>query len=73
VERLLQPEIDYGYIGPGHMFPRLDGIFLGSTFDPNDWSLALNPEHSKRILNTHTDIVKGGLIRTVPAAAFEQG
>jgi hypothetical protein len=33
---LAQPEIDYGYIGLGHMFPRSDGIFLGGTFDPND-------------------------------------
>jgi glycine/D-amino acid oxidase-like deaminating enzyme len=56
---LPQPEIDYGYIGPGHMFPRPDGIFLGGTFDPNDWSLAVNPEHSNYILNTHTEIMKG--------------
>ncbi len=54
-----QPEIDYGYIGPGHMFPRSDGIFLGGTFDPNDWSLAVNPEHSNYIINTHTEIMKG--------------
>jgi len=54
-----QPEIDYGYIGAGHMFPRSDGIFLGGTFDPNDWSLAVNSEHSKNILNTHTEIMKG--------------
>lgn len=56
---LPQPEIDYGYIGPGHMFPRSDGIFLGGTFDPNDWSLAVNPEHSNRILDTHTEMMKG--------------
>lgn len=56
---LPQPEIDYGYIGSGHMFPRSDGIFLGGTFDPNDWSLAVNPEQSNRILNTHTEIMKG--------------
>lgn len=56
---LPQPEIDYGYIGPGHMFPRSDGIFLGGTFDPNDWSLAVNPEHSNYILNTHTEMMKG--------------
>lgn len=55
---LPQPEIDYGYIGPGHMFPRSDGIFLGGTFDPNDWSLAVNPEHSNSILNSHTEIMK---------------
>jgi glycine/D-amino acid oxidase-like deaminating enzyme len=56
---LPQPEIDYGYIGPGHMFPRSDGIFLGGTFDRNDWSLAVNPEHSKYILETHTEIMRG--------------
>ena len=53
-----QPEIDYGYIGPGHMFPRSDGIILGGTFDPNDWSLAVNPEHSNYIINTHTEMMK---------------
>lgn len=41
---LPQPEIDYGYIGFGHMLPRSDGIFLGGTFDPDDWSLAVNPD-----------------------------
>jgi D-amino-acid oxidase len=56
---LPQPEIDYGYIGAGHMFPRSDGILLGGTFDRNDWSLDVNPEHSNYILNTHTEIMKG--------------
>jgi len=56
---LPQPEVDYGYIGQGHMFPRSDGILLGGTFDRNDWSLAVNPEQSNRILNTHTEIMKG--------------
>jgi glycine/D-amino acid oxidase-like deaminating enzyme len=54
-----QPEIDYGYIGPGHMFPRTDGIFLGGTFDPDDWSLEVSPEHSKYILETHESIIRG--------------
>jgi D-amino-acid oxidase len=56
---LPQSEIDYGYIGPGHMFPRPDGIFLGGTFDRDDWSLAVNPEQSNGILNTHIEIMKG--------------
>jgi len=56
---LPQPEIDYGYIGSGHMFPRSDGIFLGGTFDPGDWNLEVNPQHSNRIMNTHTGIMKG--------------
>jgi glycine/D-amino acid oxidase-like deaminating enzyme len=56
---LPQPEIDYAYIGRGHMFPRSDGILLGGVFDRNDWSLEVNPEQSARILNTHTEIMKG--------------
>jgi glycine/D-amino acid oxidase-like deaminating enzyme len=56
---LPQPEIDYAYIGPGHMFPRSDGILLGGTFDRNDWSLAVDPEQSNSILDTHTEIMKG--------------
>jgi D-amino-acid oxidase len=56
---LPQPEIDYGYIGAGHMFPRPDGIFLGGTFDRDDWSLAVNPEQASGILNTHFEIMKG--------------
>lgn len=55
---LPQPEIDYAYIGAGHMFPRSDGIILGGTFDRNDWSLAVNPEHSSYILNTHIEMGK---------------
>jgi glycine/D-amino acid oxidase-like deaminating enzyme len=56
---LPQPEIDYGYIGAGHMFPRSDGILLGGVFDRNDWSLEVNPNQADRILNTHTEIMKG--------------
>lgn len=56
---LPQPEIDYGYIGAGHMFPRTDGIFLGGTFDRGDWSLNVNTEQSTSILNTHAEIMKG--------------
>ena len=56
---LPQPEIDYGYIGPAHMFPRSDGIFLGGTFDLDDWSLEVRKDHSDYILNTHTEMMKG--------------
>jgi glycine/D-amino acid oxidase-like deaminating enzyme len=56
---LPQPEIDYAYIGHGHMFPRSDGILLGGTFDRNDWSLDVNPQQANHILNTHTEIMKG--------------
>jgi glycine/D-amino acid oxidase-like deaminating enzyme len=54
-----QPEIDYGYIAAGHMFPRTDGIFLGGTFDRDDWSVSVNPDQSNWILNTHTEIIRG--------------
>jgi D-amino-acid oxidase len=56
---LPQPEIDYGFIGPGHMFPRTDGIFLGGTFDRDDWSLEVRRDQADGILNTHTEIMKG--------------
>lgn len=56
---LPQPEIDYCYLGPGHMFPRSDGIVLGGTFDHDDWSLTPNPEQTNHILETHTEIMKG--------------
>ena len=56
---LPQPEIDYGYIGPGHMFPRTDGIFLGGTFDRDDWSLEVRRDQADGILNTHTQMMKG--------------
>src|SRR5688572_10666762 len=56
---LPQPEIDYGYIGPGHMFPRSDGIFLGGTFDRDDWSLEVNPEHTNQIFSSHESIMRG--------------
>ena len=56
---LPQPEIDYGYIGPGHMFPRSDGIFLGGTFDRDDWSLEVRRDQGDGIINTHTEMMKG--------------
>ncbi|HKP68633.1 MAG TPA: FAD-dependent oxidoreductase [Pyrinomonadaceae bacterium] len=56
---LPQPEIDYGFIGPGHMFPRPDGIFLGGTFDRDDWSLEVNREQGDGIINTHIEIMNG--------------
>ena len=56
---LPQPEIDYGYIGAGHMFPRSDGIFLGGTFDRDDWSLQVNPQQASQILQSHIEIMNG--------------
>jgi len=56
---LPQPEVDYCYVGAGYMFPRSDGIILGGTFDQGDWSLAVNPEQSTRMLNIHANAMKG--------------
>lgn len=56
---LPQPEIDYCYLGPGHMFPRHDGIVLGGTFDHDDWSLAPRADQRDNIIAAHTKIMKG--------------
>lgn len=56
---LPQPEIDYCYIGPGHMFPRHDGIVLGGTFDHDDWSLQPRADQRDGILAAHTEVMKG--------------
>jgi D-amino-acid oxidase len=56
---LPQPEIDYCYIGPGHMFPRHDGIVLGGTFDHDDWSLQPRADQRDGILSAHTEVMKG--------------
>ena len=50
---LPQPEIDYCYLGPGHMFPRHDGIVLGGTFDHDDWSLQPRAEQRDDIIGAH--------------------
>ena len=56
---LPQPEIDYCYIGPGHMFPRHDGIVLGGTFDHDDWLLQPRADQRDGILSAHTEVMKG--------------
>jgi glycine/D-amino acid oxidase-like deaminating enzyme len=56
---LPQPEIDYCYLGPGHMFPRHDGIVLGGTFDHDDWSLEPRADQRDGILAAHMKIMKG--------------
>ncbi|MET0625995.1 MAG: FAD-dependent oxidoreductase [Pyrinomonadaceae bacterium] len=56
---LPQPEIDYCYLSSGYMFPRRDGIILGGTWDHDDWSLTPKAKHTKRILEEHTEIMKG--------------
>lgn len=56
---LPQPEIDYCYLGPGHMFPRRDGIVLGGTFDHEDWSLQPREDQRENIIGAHKKIMKG--------------
>jgi D-amino-acid oxidase len=56
---LPQSEIDYCYLGPGHMFPRHDGIVLGGTFDHDDWSLQPRADQRDGILAAHTEVMKG--------------
>lgn len=56
---LPQPEIDYCYLGPGHMFPRRDGIVLGGTFDHDDWSLQPRADQRDNIIRAHTKIMRG--------------
>jgi glycine/D-amino acid oxidase-like deaminating enzyme len=56
---LPQPEIDYCYLGPGHMFPRHDGIVLGGTFDHDDWSLQPRADQRDGVLSAHAEIMKG--------------
>jgi D-amino-acid oxidase len=56
---LPQPEIDYCYLGPGHMFPRRDGIVLGGTFDHDDWSLQPREDQRENIIGAHKKIMKG--------------
>ena len=56
---LPQPEIDYCYLSSGYMFPRRDGIVLGGTWDHDDWSLTPKAKHTNRILEEHTEIMKG--------------
>ena len=57
---LPQPEIRYAVTArAGYMFPRPDGILLGGTFEPNDWSLEADPETSRRILERHKALFSG--------------
>lgn len=56
---LPQSEVDYCYLGPGYMFPRSDGIVLGGTFEPNQWSLEPSRETTHALLNSHASIMRG--------------
>jgi glycine/D-amino acid oxidase-like deaminating enzyme len=55
-----QAEVDYIMIqGDYYMFPRSDGIVLGGTHDRGEWSLAVDPEVTSRILASHRAVFTG--------------
>ncbi len=57
---LPQPEVDYIMIqGDYYMFPRSDGIVLGGTHDRGEWSRAVDPAVTARILQNHRVIADG--------------
>ena len=49
----LPPTPEAGFI---HMMPRTDGIVLGGTSIRDDWSLEINEQERKRIVETHIDL-----------------
>lgn len=69
-----QPEIGYSTSGGArapvtpeagfiHMMPRSDGIVLGGTSLRDDWSLTVNEDERKRIVETHVELfnsMRGG-------------
>ena len=57
---LPQPEVRYAFTGQaGYMFPRADGIILGGTFEPGNWSLDPDPATAARILASHRALFAG--------------
>ena len=49
-----QPEVNYAFTGsPGYMFPRPDGIFLGGTFELDEWDPTPDPAMIQRIIASH--------------------
>jgi len=55
-----QPAVDYTYLtGQLYMFPRDDGIVLGGTFEPGNWSTAVDLATQSRILAGHEAIFAG--------------
>jgi D-amino-acid oxidase len=58
---LPQPEVDYTTIcRDGHllMIPRRDGIYLGGTFEPGEWSLAPDEAAAGHIVEGHMKFFK---------------
>lgn len=55
-----QAELDYCYLANSlYMFPRRDGIVLGGTFEPDNYSLEPDLKTTARIVEGHTEIAKG--------------
>jgi len=53
---VLEPQAEVQYAvtaGPGYMFPRSDGIFLGGTFELDEWSTVPEPATVHRMLASH--------------------
>ena len=51
-----QNEVHYAFAGnSGYMFPRLDGILLGGTFERDVWDTTPVPATIDRILRSHRD------------------
>jgi D-amino-acid oxidase len=54
-----QPEVNYTYLtGELYMFPRIDGIVLGGTFERGNWSTSVDLATQNRILAAHQAIFK---------------
>jgi D-amino-acid oxidase len=54
---LPQPEVDYIVLrGDFYMFPRSDGILLGGSREPGEWSAEPTTEVIDRILSAHTEL-----------------
>jgi glycine/D-amino acid oxidase-like deaminating enzyme len=59
-----QPEVDYSTFGSAmptaggfvHMQPRSDGIALGGTSVEGDWSMDVDEEARRRIVDAHVDL-----------------
>lgn len=55
-----QPEVDYLALGGGaYMFPRTDGIVLGGSQEPGEWSTDPTPEVVERILVRNQELFQG--------------
>ena len=59
-----QPDVNYGTLGgvrastdfPIHMMPRSDRLILGGTSERGEWSLDVNEEARRRIVDGHIEL-----------------